>query len=403
MNQKLSDRKISRRQFSQLLTGLGLSSPTAANALMGLNWPTDSVAKNEIWLSAQGQTKSQFGLGWITPNKSSSQQAPTNFRGHGLCQNPAKPEQVVMIARRPGTMGVQLNILTGEIERRFHCLDNHHMQGHACYSADGEYLYCTESDFSTGQGKITVRETRNMRLVNEFSSHGIGPHELALMPDQKTLVVANGGLLTHPDSGREVLNLASMRSTLSYIDGTNGNLLSEHSLEGCLEDSLKNNLVDCSKASIRHLDVAEDGSVAVAMQVQRNAMQETTLVPLAAMHKPGQTLQPLMAPSTLMVKLNDYMGSVKIHNQQRIAAFTSPRGDLAMFWHMDNLKLQAYHVFHDVCGLTLSADNKHFVLSNSAGKIRQINSSTLKENRNRRLSFAEKQWDNHMLSVVLPR
>jgi hypothetical protein len=177
-----------------------------------------------------------------------------------------------------------------------------------------------------------------------------------------------------------------MRASLSYIDSRNGKLVSEHFLSD-------------HKASIRHIDVASDGTVALALQVQREAMDNNNLVPLAAIHKQGAPISILNAPEALMVKLNDYMGSVIIHNKTRLAAFASPKGDLAMFWNLDDLSLQGYHVFHDVCGLTVSQDNKYFVLSSSTGKIRQINARTLKIDKQKSLNFPDTSWDNHMLSI----
>ena len=385
---------LSRRVFSQGLLKLGIGagasapllSHSAFDSLFGSGW-FSSKTNNEYWLSAQGRDSENYSLGWIDPKLESSDTVATKFRGHGLCQNPAKPEQVIMFSRRPGTQGIRLNITTNEQDGHFDCAEDRHMHGHGCYSADGRLLFCAETKISTGEGKITVRDSETFELVNEFSSFGIGPHEIALMPDGFTIAVANGGLLTHPDSGRKILNLASMRSTLSYIDSRDGKLISEY-------------LLPETKASIRHLDVAEDGTVAIALQVQRKAMAHDELTPLAAIHKPGQEIKVLEAPEALMVKLNDYMGSVAIHNETRLAAFTSPKGDLAMFWHLDDLTLQGYHAFHDVCGLTVSQDNKYFVLSNSAGKIRQIDAYTLKRDKTKSLHFPQQSWDNHMISVI---
>ena len=386
------NKKISRRTFNKVLTTktlfasgvLGLGAGAAGIARY--NRSNNASANQELWLSAQGRHKDTYSLGWVNPNAESSAQQLSVFRGHGLCQNPAKPEQVVMFSRRPGTHGIRLNTESGEIDGRFHSLNDRYMQGHGCYSADGQWLYCTESSISTGEGKITVRDANTLEQVNEFSSYGIGPHEVKLMPDGKTLVIANGGLLTHPDSGRKVLNLDTMRSTLTYIDSRNGKLIGEHS-------------VDEPKASIRHLDVATNGTVAMGLQVQRKAMDSNALTPLAAIHKPGQDIQILNAPENLTRKLHDYMGSVAINNVSRIAAFTSPKGDLALFWDIDDLTLQGYHRFHDVCGLAVSQDNRYFILSNSAGKIRQINTRTLQEKVDKRLTFQNVSWDNHMLST----
>jgi len=376
---------MNRRRFLQSLGLVGVSGAVAGSIFAQFE---HSLGK-ELWLSAQGRDDAHFSLSGIDPQQDITLDAVSGFRGHGLCQNPVKPEQVVMFSRRPGTLGVVVNARTSEVETVFQSETLHHMHGHGCFSADGQHLFYTESNYETGEGKIIIRDAYSFTKVGEYKSYGIGPHEVRLMPDNHTLVVANGGLRTHPKTGRKVLNYDTMRSTLSYVNSMTGDLLSEHSLQE-------------NKASIRHLDVADDGTVAVAMQVQRKAMVDSHLVPLSAIHKPGGELQPLWAPQGLMTKLNDYMGSVRVHSQQRLAGFTSPRGDMAMFWSLDDLSLQGFHVFHDVCGLTVSGDENYFVLSNSAGTIRRLDARTLEEDKSKRLAYPDKSWDNHMLTVVLP-
>jgi hypothetical protein len=385
-----------RRSFTRALIGITAATPMLSHSGWDLNdvdWKhwgfsgfNTQSENEELWLSAQGQDPASYSVGWINPQDESSHQQRANFRGHGLCQNPTQPEHVVMFSRRPGTQGIRLNTRSGDIDGTFHSEKDRHMQGHGCYSADGKLLYCAESSISSGEGKITVRDAETLKQVNEFNSYGIGPHEILLMPDGHTLVIANGGLLTHPDSGRKILNLSTMRSSLTYIDSRNGDLISEHFLTE-------------AKASIRHIAVASDGTVAIGLQVQREAMNNNDLTPLAAIHKPGQPIKTLQAPTALMVKLNDYIGSVAIHSDSRIAAFASPKGDLVMFWHLDDLSWQNYHAFHDVCGLTISQDNKYFILSNSAGKIRQINARSLIIDKQKSFNFSGKSWDNHMISI----
>lgn len=387
---KVMIQKISRRKFNKTLvtsSALGTVLSTVAGVGLYKNFSDENVDK-EIWFSAQGHNPKQYGIGWVSSENQQHSQSLTNFRGHGLCQNPVNAEHVVMFSRRPGNYGVRLNATTGEIDGTFQCAADRYMHGHGCFSADGKTLFSTESSIHSGQGKIALRDSQTLEMIGEFESYGIGPHEVKLMPDGHTLVVANGGLLTHPDSGRKVLNLDTMRSTLSYIDSRTGALISDHTVAE-------------SKASIRHLDVASDGTVAMALQVQRKAMDNNEPTALAAIHKQGQAIQVLHAPENLTLKLHDYMGSVAINNRSRLAAFTSPKGDLALFWHLDDLTLQGYHAFHDVCGLTVSQDNKYFVLSNSAGKIRQINTQTLEENIRKRMQFHNVSWDNHMLSITL--
>lgn len=374
---------INRRRF------LTAAATAAAMPLLWQPLRAGAVsAHHEAWVSAQGLDDGSYAMSWITPDNQKAQTVLSGFRGHGAAQHPLKARHMLMFSRSPGTEGVEVNLETGEVTQRFYSADGHHMHGHGCFSSDGRILYTTESDYRDGTGKIVLRDSTDYRRLGEFLSHGVGPHDIQLMPDGKTLVVANGGLRTRPETGAQVLNLDSMRSTLTYLDASTGRLISEHTLSE-------------SKASIRHLDVAADGTVAVATQVQREAMQDHHLIALGAVHKPGQPLQLLLAPAALVERFNDYMGSVVINQHERIAGFTSPRGNIAAFWNIDSGELAGYHAFYDVCGLTASLDERFFVLSNSAGEVRRLNARTLKEDKTLRQQFDGLHWDNHMFAIDL--
>ena len=221
--------------------------------------------------------------------------------------------------------------------------------------------------------------------MDEFDSGGTGPHQIQLMPDGHTLAVANGGILTHPQSGRKKLNLATMASNLTYVDVNTGNIILQlHVPE--------------SKASIRHIAVADDGLVAIAMQVQRQACDHNRTVALGALHHPNtEYLQLLEQPDTLIAQMQDYAGSVALHPSRNIAGLTSPRGNLAAFWSTENGQLMGYHSLHDVCGIAVSQDQQHFVLSNSTGQMRFLHADTLQEDRAQRIVLPDTQWDNHLL------
>lgn len=376
---------LSRRRFLATAASAAaaplLWSPLTAQA-------AQNTSGSEAWVSAQGTDAGHFAMSWISPASGSTASALSGFRGHGAAQHPQKPNRMLMFSRSPGTQGVEVDLLSGEITRRFSSLPGHHMHGHGCFSADGSVLFTSESDYRDGTGKLILRDSHNYHIIGEYLTHGVGPHDLQLMPDRKTLVIANGGLRTRPESGAEVLNLDDMHSSLTYLDAASGRLLSQHTLAE-------------SKASIRHLDVAPDGTVAVATQLQRKGMSDNHLVALGAVHRPGEELRVLTAPGTLMQRFNDYMGSVVINNHERLAGFTSPRGNIAAFWHIDSGELAGYYAFYDVCGLTTSQDERWFVLSNSAGEVRQLNARTLKEDKTLRREYAGMHWDNHMVAINL--
>ncbi|WP_317928584.1 DUF1513 domain-containing protein [Halioxenophilus sp. WMMB6] len=373
---------INRRQFIAGLVALGLAPVAAARSHTG------SSAGSEIWLSAQGADGDHYGMSWYRAADADIHLTLSHFRGHGSAVNPIHPERAIMIGRQPGFKGIAVDLQQARITHQFDCQEGHQFFGHACFSADGKTLYTTEGNIATGEGLVVARDANTFQILGQFSSHGIGPHELRLMPDGKSLVVANGGLLTRPQSGNQVLNPGDMDSSLVYLASTNGELLEQVR-------------VPEPKASIRHLDLSANGEVAMAMQMQRFAASHAEIVPLGAVHSPGQAVRLLAHPEAVIGRLQDYMGSVAISNASRTVGFTSPKGNLAVFWNLDSGEYVGHHKLLDVCGLAVTADQQHFILSSSIGQLRLLNAHTLKEEKERRVMTEGIQWDNHLLVTTV--
>ena len=171
-------------------------------------------------------------------------------RGHDIAVRPTPGRdgpEVVVFARRPGNFAVVL----GSGDRKplwFSTRADRYFYGHGVFSADGRLLYTTENDFEAGVGRIGVRDATNGYMqIGELTSGGVGPHDLALMPDKRTLVVANGGIKTHPDTPRLELNLSSMEPSLAYVDAFTGDLVERHALSPAMH-----------QLSIRHLAVGKE-------------------------------------------------------------------------------------------------------------------------------------------------
>ncbi len=373
---------LRRRDFLNGLMVFGLSP-----AIMAKQFSERPKNPHEVWFSAQGTRSQGYGFAALT-DETHLMKGHSSFRGHGSALHPLKPGSVILFARRPGREALEINLKTGAVEKRFEAAENRHFYGHGCFSEDGKWLFTTEADLTGNIGKIGIRDALTYQQVGEYESYGIGPHEMKLMPDGKSFVIANGGMLTRPESGRKVLNLDTMNSHLTYVDALTGQKVDEFH-------------VPEAKASIRHLDVAKDGTVAIAMQVQRKAMSSSDIVPLGAIQKPGHSLRLLKEPVGILSSMNDYMGSVAINNRSRIAGFTSPRGDVAAFWHLDDERFAGYYRLNDVCGLTVSEDESHFIVSNSFGSVRQLDAFSLQENKAKRQKFSGVAWDNHMITASI--
>jgi len=366
-------RGITRRQLA-----LGLVGATVGCAV------EPEPPRGEIVVSAQGRHESQFALTGTAAN-GTIVSLNTGFRGHGLAVHPRRAGVVVMVARRPGTTLVMVDLATGRELVRSEAINGTHFFGHGVFSLDGRRLYTTEADVEAGEGLVGVRDADTLELVEHFPSYGVGPHELLLMPDGDTLVVANGGILTRPDTGREKLNLDTMAPSLSYIDRHGGALLEDVRLEE-------------SKASIRHLGVTADGAVALGVQLQREVAATTAPVALGAVHHRGGPLRPLEADGLVWRAFDDYVGSVAVDGRHDLVALTSPHGNLTGFWRMSDGSFAGQVDMPDVSGVTCTRDH-HFALSNSLGEVRFIDAATLLEVPARGVSHPELSWDNH-LSVV---
>jgi hypothetical protein len=372
-----------RRQFLRQSMAAGVL-PWAASACGGESSPGPPAA--ERWVSAQGDEEATYGLvvgdadGFVTGVRS-------GFRGHDVAVHPADANKVVMFARRPGREAVVLDIERGRIQHRFQVAPGRRFQGHGFYSNDGAQLYTSEAEVATGAGKIGVRETGDYRQVAELDSFGIGPHEIAPMPDGETMVVANGGVLTRPETGRQKLNLDTMDPSLAYVNRRTGQLLGQYRLPE-------------SKAGIRHLDVASDGTVAIGLQVERQVLDSQRWVALGAVHRPKGELEWLPDPDGVFDLMYDYVGSVAISSLHRVVGFSSPRGDVVGFWDLDSGALVGVHGLADVCGLTASGDGSSFIVSSSLGEVRRLDvgnpSATAARWRDRRV-----RWDNHLIALPI--
>ncbi|MCR9164393.1 MAG: DUF1513 domain-containing protein [Nannocystaceae bacterium] len=338
-----------------------------------------------LFASAQGSEEGAYEL-VVADGRSIRARFASAHRGHGLAVHPANPQRVVMFARRPGTVGLVADARSGETVARFEAPQGRHQSGHGCFGADGSALFVVEAEVGSGRGFIAVLDAETFERRGEFETGGLGPHEVALMPDGVTLAVANGGLVSAP-GGRDPINLDTMQSSLVYLDSGSGRQLGVHG-------------VPEPKASLRHLAVADDGTVAVAMQIQRDALDDAQPRPLIAVQRPGEPLRPFDDGLEMGTAMEDYAGAVAVDSVTRTAALTSPRGNLVGYWDLDTGALKGAQTFADVSGVGLSSDGAAFILTGAGGQVRRTESYALEELSEARRQFGDVRWDNHL--VVLP-
>ncbi|MQX37820.1 DUF1513 domain-containing protein [Roseospira navarrensis] len=281
---------------------------------------------------------------------------PLPGRAHGCALRPDGRE-IAITARRPDRFVVIADRRTGAIRRTLRPPPGHHVYGHAAYRVDGARLYVTENAYDAEEpGVMAVYDaTEGYRRMATWPTGGIGPHEVRLMPDGAGLAIANGGLRTHPDTGRAVLNLGSMDASLALMDPADGRLLDQARLPARWRLN-----------SIRHIAATPDGRVVAVSQWQGGPSERP---PLVAVWRPGGALVPLSAPPEVQARMRNYCGSVCVDVAGRMAAASAPRGGLITLWDLDAEAFAGAVEVPDGCGVAPDGTPGGFILTSGAGGV----------------------------------
>ncbi|MEM8554153.1 MAG: DUF1513 domain-containing protein [Pseudomonadota bacterium] len=298
-------------------------------------------------------------------------------RGHAAAAHPFRPEAVAF-ARRPGTFAVVMDCRDGSASAVLESPSERHFCGHGVFSADGSLLFTTENAYELGEGRLGVWDAAgSYRRLGELPSHGIGPHEVVRLPGADTLVVANGGIETHPASGRVKLNLGRMEPSLAYVT-PDGALLDKVVLDAKRRD-----------LSIRHLSVRPDGLVAAACQWEGAVAQAPALLFL---HRMGGDPEFRRASDPDHGKIAGYAGSVAFSGDGQRVAITGPRGGLMQCFEVDEGGADLIPL-PDGCGV--AAVGEDFLFTSGHGDILAHTGRT-----NLWRTHLDRKWDNHLVALI---
>ncbi len=340
-----------------------------------------SLREKSLYLSSGADLKNKYFFSALnyTGKEKFRVQLPT--RGHGSARRP-NTNEVAVFSRSPGRYILVIDMSNGEKLTQIKSIEGRHFYGHGVFSPNGQMLYVTENEYDSGRGLIGIYDTKdNYRLVDTISAHGIGPHAIELLSDGKTLVVANGGILTHPDTGRVKLNLSELDSSLTYIEVPSGKLLFQKRLDKKLK-----------LMSIRHLAVGPDENISLAMQYQG---PRNHLLPLVGIQQGSGPIQLLTSPEKITYKMRNYCGSISFNGKGNLIGVSSPRGGIITFWSFPEKRFYSYLEVLDGCGIAAEDNTDNFLITNGLGKI--LNYSPQRKQTGYHSLSKGTQWDNHLL------
>lgn len=301
-------------------------------AAPGLVWTAAQAAPDTTRLAAAWALGGRWQAGWLVRVGNTLQvQAAIDLptRAHGIALD--HRGGLLVVARRPGDWLLHWPG-AGQAPRWHWTAADRAFNGHALLSADGQRLYTTETDLDSGAGLLGVRDARTLALQATWPTGGRDPHALLQAADG-SLLVANGGLETRPETGRVKLGLDRMDASLVRLDAT-GRPLGRWTL-------------DDARLSIRHL-AAHGSCVAVALQAEHDDPAHSAQAPVLALFD-GHTLRPVPAP----LPLQGYGGDVALGPDA--VAVSCPRAGGVAVWSTDGT-WQGLQPLPDANALALSGD-----------------------------------------------
>ena len=384
----MGTKHMNRRQFLLITAASAAATAGAAlgvSALMKRAAQTTGSAHATTAYTLYSAADNAAGGHFLTRYDTQTQQyqsVAVNVRGHAIL--PMNNSKVLMFGRRPAFECAAVDFQT-QTTRRIAATDGRHFDGHGCLSATGDVLFTTENDYDGVRGVLGIRDSQTFQHIGEYDTHGLDPHDVHLMPDGKTLVVANGGIQTHPDFGRRKLNIDTMQPSLAYLDAATGQKLDEYRLPDHL-------------LSIRHLTVTAQGNVGAALQYEGDLYRQQP-VSLVAWQHHGKELQLLNINSTAVTPLNGYMADLAYDPQQQILAVTSPRGNQITFWDIEKQQFLSAHSLTEPSGITFMPSTKQFLVTGATGEMHTVMASPTEISATQLHYTPDVLWDNHLVLI----
>lgn len=367
---------IDRRHF---LIGSALVLASASRSFAGMldAADDDAVAPGDL-IAACRRPDGTYSVVILTLDGAIVREYPLKERGHDIALDRVSG-QAVVFARRPGSFALAFDIHGRHEPVLFTTPPNRHFYGHGVFSHDGRLLYATEHDAETRQGLLGIyNATAGYKRIGELATYGIGPHEVILLKDGKTFAIANGGIETHIETGREKLNVDTMMPSLAFIDSESGALLAQHKQSAVLH-----------KLSIRHVAADAHGAVWFGCQWEGETAESPELVGCAAMDKPLRIIEPNTPHGA---SLAGYIGAVAIDDAGRVLAASAPRAGRIIYVDTESGAIVGETQLMDSCGIT-GLSKSTFVMSSGMGVLQ---SEAPDHTHLTMASFPGRAFDNHL-------
>jgi hypothetical protein len=135
---------------------------------------------------------------------------------HAAFVNPKKKNQAIVMGQHKQACLVDLS--EGQIIKEIDAED--YFYGHGAFTPDGELFYASEVHGSGNCGRISVRRSDTLEVLDEMPSFGPFPHDFVFLSDGHTMAIANHGIQSAPGK-------IPHASSLTYVDTRSKKLMGQ--------------------------------------------------------------------------------------------------------------------------------------------------------------------------------
>lgn len=302
---------------------------------------------------------------------------------HGFAVDPKRASRLVTFPGLTGQFSVVYDVNQGKKLGTLTTRTNRHFNGHGTYSPDGRFIFATENNIETSEGIIGVYDAERFEFIREIPGHGLGPHGMRISADGKMLIVASGGLRTHPSSGKFYFDMNKMRSAVLFIEVATGKLIARRE-------------IPIHRLSIRNIYFVDDNRLLVTSQYygKREMPKIVGLIEFDQNHIGD--IEMLDIDEDNLWLMNNYTGGTVIDGD--IAAVSCPRGNHLTFWDLKQKRFISSVKITDVSGVQPLGDGEHFIASADIGKLYKVNYKNSKVTAIEQ-DWHKVKWTNHMIKI----
>jgi len=257
-----------------------------------------------------------------------------DFLPHGIIVDPKNKKRLLTFAKN-GAAAAEVDLDSLSMTSELSVSKNRLFNGHGAFDKSGDTLFCTETSINDHKGIINIRDAKNFKVLGEFSTYGDNPHQCQLTADGAILVVSNAGATDSPAS-------------VCYIDVQSQQLIERVTLSN-------------PRLNAGHFEIADNGSLIVTSAPLENTGENQAGG--VSIRSGKQTMLSMSQPEVILDRMTGEALSIAIDNKQNIAAVTHPEANMVSFWSLDKRELIKALSVPQPRGVTLSLDEKAFIIS----------------------------------------